>query len=458
MKKLMREMISLLVLCITLGSGLNLLTPAWSIERPSDVSYEIREMSQNPWRVKDQDVQAWFGRVTPLLPRFNKINLAMSLHSLAKLKKARRIHSIPDSFIQSWLKSALGQMNSFNAQELSNSLYAFSGLGIHPTDDFLAAWQSQAIHLIKSFKSQELSNSLYAFSGLGIHPTDDFLAAWQSQAIDLIKSFTSQGLSNSLYAFSGLGIHPTDHFIEVWQTQAIHSIESFKSQELSNSLYAFSVLGIHPEDHFLAVWQNRAIYFIENFKSQGLSNSIYAFSVLGVQPTEHYLEAWKKRALKIIGDFNLIELHQLSLARGVLFARFKILMPSPIIRRLEEASSRFKAQGVRISNAQKAIGKDIRVFYPQDLREEYWIESTATHVDFAVPSSKLIIQFDGPHHFQLRNGQEILSAQDQMLDFILRDEGWKVIRISYRDWERIKNRSKTERLKELKRILDLVQN
>ncbi|MEO5971664.1 MAG: RAP domain-containing protein, partial [Bdellovibrionia bacterium] len=166
----------------------------------------------------------------------------------------------------------------------------------------------------------------------------------------------------------------------------------------------------------------------------------------------------QKKAIDKIDDFNVKGLHQLFLARKLLFAQFKIMMPLQITLRLNKALETFKKQSPTVSNSQNRIAKDIRMLYSEDLQEEHWSEPTASYVDFAVPSSKLVIQFDGPHHFLFINGQASLSPQDQAMDFILRHEGWTVLRISYIDWNRIEDRPQNERIAELKRILGQAQH
>ena len=417
-------MTALLIVPVVLGTGFHSVMPvhflssAWGGENARDLYNEIRLMSKNPSRACEQEVAVWMKRAAPVLPKFNEIGLALSLHSLSQLKKGHcLIKSIPESFIQSWENSALNKMNGFNSQGLANSIYAFSLLGIHPSDQFLGAWQRAAFHSMDDFNSQELSISLYAFSLLGIQPREQYVEAWQKSAFRSLGDFNPQELSISLYAFSLLGIQPREQFIEAWQKSAFRSMGNFSPQNLANSLYAFSLLGIHPRREFL--------------------------------------KAWEKRAVERLDDFVVEELHQIFSAEKGLFARFKIPLPPKISSRVKAGVLSLKEQDTRQSNSQKRIAHDIKLLFPQDLREEYWSDAIASYVDFAVPSSHLVIQFDGPHHYLVKKGVDVLRPQDQMLDFILRNEGWTVVRIHYAYWSSIANQPQSDRLAALRKTLGL---
>jgi hypothetical protein len=89
-------------------------------------------------------------------------------------------------------------LDDFNAQGLSNSLWALAKLG-HKDKGFIEAWIQKAKICLDAFNEQDLSNSLWALAELG-HKDKGFIEAWIQKAKICLDDFTNQGLLNSLSA------------------------------------------------------------------------------------------------------------------------------------------------------------------------------------------------------------------------------------------------------------------
>eukprot|EP00798_Chlamydomonas_sp_ICE-L_P030055 gene30055-biopygen15914 len=206
-----------------------------------------------------------------------------------------------------WIYFAATKLPGFNAQDLSNSLWAFAKLGIED-DAFTAALLSVAERKLPGFNAQELSNSLWASAKLGIED-DAFIAALLSVAKLKLPDFEAQSLSNSLWAIANLGIKD-DAFIAALLRVAKRKLPDFDEQALSNSLWAIAKLDIE-DDAFTAALLSVAKRKLPDFTAQALSNSLWAAAKLGIED-EAFVATWLSVARRKLAEFNSIDLRQVS--------------------------------------------------------------------------------------------------------------------------------------------------
>ena len=60
-------------------------------------------------------------------------------------------------------------------QELTNVVWSYAKMGVHPAPGFLADVVAVSLKQISMFKAQELSSALWAFAIFRYHPGDTFI-------------------------------------------------------------------------------------------------------------------------------------------------------------------------------------------------------------------------------------------------------------------------------------------
>ena len=125
--------------------------------------------------------------------QFDEVNVATALHRLAKLQPPN-LSNQPPSIIytnqfQQLIYAIKTLLDRFEAQAVSNTLWAFATLGYYPDGDTLDNIGEHATTIISTFRPQATSNTLWAYAKLGYPPPESLLAAAAHQmVIDFPKS------------------------------------------------------------------------------------------------------------------------------------------------------------------------------------------------------------------------------------------------------------------------------
>ena len=153
------------------------------------------------------------------------------------------------------------ERHQLNSKELGLILHKTAKVPFwerRPIEDYIkkeiAIWEEKAIKNIEDFDPQSLSLSLWATAKLRVNPSHDFLEAWQGQALKKIDKFNPQNLTNSLWALSTMGIIPSQEFFNVWQERATQIMQMSTSQDLAKSIKALAILGHAPTEEFIVKW------------------------------------------------------------------------------------------------------------------------------------------------------------------------------------------------------------
>eukprot|EP00798_Chlamydomonas_sp_ICE-L_P011649 gene11649-biopygen15817 len=227
------------------------------------------------------------------LPEFNAQGLSNTLYAAAKL-------GIEDkAFIAAWLREAKLKLHDFNAQNLSNTLSAAADMGIL-NEAFIAEWLLEAKLKLHDFNAQNLSNTLSAAADMGIQD-EAFIAEWLLEAKLKLHDFNAQNLSNTLSAAADMGIQD-EAFIAAWLRVAKLKLHDFNAQGLSQTLRAAANLGIEDKA-FIATWLREAKLKLHDFNAQGLSNTLSAAAKLGIED-EAFIATWLREAMLKLHDFN----------------------------------------------------------------------------------------------------------------------------------------------------------
>lgn len=125
--------------------------------------------------------------------QFDEVNIATALHRLAKLQPPNMSNQPPaivyTNQFQQLINAIKALLDRFEAQAVSNTLWAFATLGYYPDGDTLDQIGEHAVSIISTFRPQATSNTLWAYAKLGYQPPQSLLAvAAHQMVIDLPKS------------------------------------------------------------------------------------------------------------------------------------------------------------------------------------------------------------------------------------------------------------------------------
>lgn len=113
--------------------------------------------------------------------QFDEVNLATALHRLAKLQPPNLSHHPPaiiyTNQFQQLIYAIKTLLDRFEAQAVSNTLWAFATLGYYPDGETLDAIGEHAVTILSTFRPQATSNTLWAYAKLGYPPPPSLLAA-----------------------------------------------------------------------------------------------------------------------------------------------------------------------------------------------------------------------------------------------------------------------------------------
>ncbi|KJV57270.1 RAP domain protein [Orientia chuto str. Dubai] len=282
-----------------------------------------------------------------------------------------------------------------------------------------------------------------ALGRLEIHPPDDFINAWIKHATASIGYFNSQNLANSILALGRLEIHPPDDFVKAWVKHATASIGYFNSQNLANSLSALGRLEIHPPDDFINAWIKHATATIKQFNHQDLSNSIYGIFILNVLCNSK-IKVLQQFINSVNSNTTLFDNKDISqiLKAHYYFSKTGTGILTSQNRQLLERKYKSTLEPCRTSNLQLDVLKIVKkVLAPQDIKSEFYIKQTTSNVDIFIKGQNIVIQVDGPSHFDDNNAPNFSTRLNSTLLSLYQ---YKVLRISYWNWDKCKTMASKE--------------
>lgn len=142
--------------------------------------------------------------------QFDEVNVATALHRLAKFQPPN-LSSQPPAIVhtnqfQQLIYAIKILLDRFEAQAVSNTLWAFATLGYYPDGETLDAIGEHAASIISTFRPQATSNTLWAYAKLAYPPPESLLAAAAHQmVIDLPKSVPQVGGAPAMAEAVSLG-------------------------------------------------------------------------------------------------------------------------------------------------------------------------------------------------------------------------------------------------------------
>jgi hypothetical protein len=317
-------------------------------------------------------------RACELEPR----TLATLAHSYAKAHIA-----VPANFWQAIAQQAQLLIADFNAQDISNTAWAFATAGV-PAPELFAAIAAHAQPRLAEFKAQELSNTAWAFATAGV-PAPELFAAIAAHARPRIAEFKAQELSNTAWAFATAAAPASELFAAI-AARARPRLADFTTQGLSNTAWAFATAGI-PEHELFASIARHALPRLADFTPQGLPNTAWAFATAGVPAPELFV-AFAAHARPHLAKFNAQELSNTAWAFATAGAHAPELFAA-IAAHAQPRLAQFNAQGLsntalafatagvqapKLFNAIAAHARPrLAEFTPQGLSNTAWAFATA---------------------------------------------------------------------------------
>jgi very-short-patch-repair endonuclease len=267
-------------------------------------------------------------------------------HTYAKLDLP-----LPAAFWQAIDQQAQLLVTDFNAQDLSNTAWAFATAGVRAPELFavIAAHAQSRLAKLK-FAAQGLSNTAWAFAKVDVRAPELF-AAIAAHARPRLAEFNGQGLSNIAWAFATAGVPASELFTAI-AAHARSRFADFNAQNLSNTAWAFATAGAPTPALFTAIAAH-ARSRLADFDEQDLSNTAWAFVTAGV-PAPELLAAIAVRAQLRIADFTAQGLSNTAWAFATADVRAPELFAAIAVRALSRLAD-LNAQG--LSNTALAFAK-----------------------------------------------------------------------------------------------------
>ena len=392
---------------------------------------------------------------------FNEQNIANTLLALDQM--GVRWGDLPRGLDEKLWAAVDRNAEGFNPQNIANTLLALNQMGVRWGDlprvlgeKLWAAVERNA----EGFNEQAIANSLLALDQMGVC-WDDLPKALGEKlwaAVDRnAQGFNPQEIANTLLALDQMGVRwdalPGVLGEKLWAAVASNA-NDFNEQNIANTLLALDQMGVRwgdlSEDLGEKLWAAVASN-AKNFNEQNIANTLLAYVRMhdGTPQQGGDKELYQKVLRQLItsaqsmvqqGVFANEEKHQIAQALTWLQAF-----------QGEDYSEGF--QSIRLpkdattSRLQKSVVVALRALEPQmAIEEEKGLGFAGCMVvDIFIPENNLVIEVDGPHHYDKAGRLDQAARQKQQL---LEKMGFMVQRIVYEHWDNLDQEGKESLLKQ----------
>jgi hypothetical protein len=210
--------------------------------------------------------------------------------------------------------SGLRDFEPFRPQALSNIAWAFATSGIVHH----ALFEKNGSHIhhsgsLESFTPQVLLNIVWAFAAAGVQHPALFKKVGDHIASDNLKWYTPQDFSNAVWAYATAGVQHPALFDKVGDhINQLDNLKSFTQQAFANIVWAFATANQLRSDLFekigIAV-SNEADF--TSFNDQTLSNIAWAYTVANADLPMIFNDSFSRALLKRVREFTVAERRQL---------------------------------------------------------------------------------------------------------------------------------------------------
>ena len=349
-------------------------------------------------------------------------------------------HATPDLFDAISAEALRQGLGGFNAQDISNTAWAFATSG-HAAPDLFDAISAEALcRGLGGFKEQNLFNTAWALATVG-HAAPYLFDAISAEALRRgLGRFEEQGISNTAWAFATASHAAQDLFDAISAEALRRGLGGFNVQNLSNTAWAFASEGHAAPDLFDAISAEALRRGLGCFKEQDLSNLAWAFAVSDHPSADELFTpvSFSSRLASLEMLFSLEalrQLHQWSLWRAERGFRWPGL-PGSLPQACRNA---FVETEGRPSQLQRDVVREIRS-RGANVNEEHRCKASGYSIDALATfndGERVAVEVDGPFHFVGRSQQP--TGATRLKHRQLRYFGWRLERIAYWEWDGDKN-------------------
>ena len=366
-------------------------------------------MKRNGYIPSTNFVDKWIGRCLTRLRGFSSRDFVTVLYYLSNFRCQTRY----EKFVEGWIKVSIRSISKFDAQGLSNSIYALSTLEITVPESFMDKWFITSERKLCHFNAQNLSNSIRALAKMEITVPKSFMDQWFIACGLKLRHFKPQELSNSIHALGKMEIILPKRVMHQWFIACEEKLRDFNPQELSISIYALSNLEITVPESFMDKWFIASKKTLPRFDPQGLSNSIYALSNLKITVPGSFMRKWFCESERRLPEFNPQNLSNSIYA----LSNLEITVPGSFMRKwFCESERRLPEFNPRnLSNSIYALS-NLEITVPESFMDKWFLASEQKLQEF-----NLQALLNSVYSFLLLE-VEIPETMIQRLSTIIRDD------------------------------------
>ena len=287
--------------------------------------------------------------------------------------------------------------------------------------------ETEAMPRIRSFNAQELSNLVWAYVSISSPRCTS----------GIFQRANAPRVSQILFAQGEL---LTALMNRASQAATPGMLSTFNEQNMANFLWSFAAAGIFDARLF----KSAAPYVrskMKNIKGISLATIAWAYSISNVSVSLLFGPAFVHRICQVIDNLlppDLSMLHQYNLWQVELNQSREFQLPRDIQQRCHEA---FLARDPRPSGLQKRVTRALRTLQLESCKEEVLLDS-GYRVDCLVKfqGCSIAVEVDGPTHFigRKQTGKTMLKHRQ-----IKSIDGIEVVNVPWFEWDEEDGKAKT---------------
>eukprot|EP00316_Scyphosphaera_apsteinii_P023907 CAMPEP_0119322792 /NCGR_PEP_ID=MMETSP1333-20130426/59204_1 /TAXON_ID=418940 /ORGANISM="Scyphosphaera apsteinii, Strain RCC1455" /LENGTH=340 /DNA_ID=CAMNT_0007330115 /DNA_START=107 /DNA_END=1129 /DNA_ORIENTATION=- len=242
------------------------------------------------------------------IQRMNAINLATSLHRLARIekhKRAERESLLRDKRFELLMDAIISRAPDFSPRSVADILWSLATLKYWPPVAVRPVLTQVALHLGRAstaaFEPQHLTIVTWALGTLECKPVK-LLERIEEQALNSVGLLNTQNCANLLWGFAKLK-QPTTKLVPAVSDYLMSSglIQQCKPVEVSDLAFACAVLGkpetsrLFLEDLSTLARRNSKL---NDFSSRQIVMLIWAFARLNIMPPDGCLDEWRETIVR----------------------------------------------------------------------------------------------------------------------------------------------------------------
>ena len=289
---------------------------------------------------------------------------------------------------------------------------------------------------VESFNAQDIANSLLALDQMGLKWVN-FPDGLQDKLMESVRrnvgKFNAQGIANTLLALDQIGLRwrNFDPGLQADLKNSVRGMLKVNAQDIANSLLALDQMGLRWRNFgagLQADLMNSVSNNVKHFNAQNIANSLLALSRLRINNDE-ILELLINQ-VRGLDSFLPIEVSQILLS----LTWIKAYQGKAFI----DLEGRFDpVNEITDSRLHQDVIRSIKEMQLSLLKKEKRMGVKGVIiVDCYIPDINLVIEVHGPLHYSLDGSLNVKSEKQAEL---IKKLGFQYQVISYKDWDELKD-------------------